>query len=274
MRWRALSERAAAELDADSEQEYEETIYAGPGFARTPEDQRRRRRRRSRCGNSPARSDGARGRYCGRYARTRRKRKPAGRADRNRRTVSGAGRGRDTAEMATQEWRSRSSRRGRRLPAGFARGSSLRLRSRTRRRAGELLHVCLNIGKDHGDTMRTSMSLGSWSRVNFGNCFRSRSPRCRGQSWRSSELVISGRPCMSRTRPLVSTRDADLIVMGIDATERSSAGVRRNDELCHAVRAENRSACSRTVFREPEVGRTDRGRRRRPWGGGGGGRTP
>ena len=67
-----------------------------------------------------------------------------------------------------------------------------------------------------------------------------------GANGNRSEIVVSGQPCVELVR-IVTARDADLIVMGIDGNVRSREGARRNGEVCHAMRPKNRSACSRTI---------------------------
>ena len=64
--------------------------------------------------------------------------------------------------------------------------------------------------------------------------------------------MTSGRPCAELVR-VAAAGNADLIVMGIDAAQKSQNEFGETTSCDDATRAENRSARPRAMFREPKV---------------------
>jgi len=81
-----------------------------------------------------------------------------------------------------------------------------------------------------------------------------------GASGNRSDIVISGRPCVELVR-IVTTRDADLIVMGIDAGHKSLKEFGETTSCVMQFSQRTVLLVPERLFREPEVGRTDRGSR-------------
>ena len=251
-------ERAAAELEADSERVLKKLFTLGQGLPGRPRisaavtegDAAAEILRHARMVHADVIAVGMR--------RTRRKRKPAGRADRNHAPCP---------VLAVDETSRRSPPRSGALDQVVVAVNFLPASLAAADYAFALAHAAdaqvtvVHVLPEHWDGPRRYDANVDETRQlvegHFRQLLQATVSDISGASGNRSELVTSGRPCVELVR-IVTARDAGLIVMGIDAGHKSQKKFGETTSCVMQLARRTVLLVPERLFREPEVGRSSR----------------